>query len=681
MRRARATLSLQVVAALCVLALLATACGNDDGGGGKTTEAPSSGGPVDLNALFFRQEPDGSASGGFSPVQVSVSESSDESFQVSFTEDEVAGTGDQWSAAGWEAATVATLISGGALTGRKVEFQVTGRIDGPSAGGAMTVGVLAAFRGDELDPNVVMTGTINPDGTIGPVGGIPQKVEGAAAIGEDSGSGDSGGDQGDGNDQQSMGVEPASLRPAGDSSNSSDSSDVVMLIPAGQTTAVDEETGESVNVADLAASQGVEVREVANIYEAYQEFTGEELPRPDDTGDTDLDPEATDRVEAAVTKWLARYDEAEAKFAALGPEAQSSLGSLFDDAATSADKARSLSDQGLAAGAYSAAVQAAALGSAAVTIGDSFQTLLTQGIDAFAAELGSGDAVVAESQALVDKLGGFQPESVSDASALIGAYTNAVDAVSLSLLGDDLLTRPADSQEQAVQDLVSAGVFFEFARTLIEAAEDELDFGRGMGGPAVDEDVDLTAVSDFFRKAAEANLNAFDTVVIQPEADAAGVSADVVKTAFLDQEFGYALSVQGLNVLSGLSDYFGDADTSAYAALGGALAAYSRTSALMAEYYSLGAQLDDNLQIVGVTNERALISALDLAEEQLAGAITTLRSEEVEPVGSVGAYETGRIDREGDVSDKFDGLQTLWAGYVGGRMLAYLGGFETAGLS
>ena len=27
---------------------------------------------------------------------------------------------------------------------------------------------------------MTMTGTINPDGTVGPVGGIPQKVEGAA---------------------------------------------------------------------------------------------------------------------------------------------------------------------------------------------------------------------------------------------------------------------------------------------------------------------------------------------------------------------------------------------------------------------------------------------------------------------------------------------------------------------
>ena len=51
--------------------------------------------------------------------------------------------------------------------------------DGPSAGAAMAVGFLAVFRGDRIIRGVAVTGTIEPDGRIGPVGGIPDKVRAA----------------------------------------------------------------------------------------------------------------------------------------------------------------------------------------------------------------------------------------------------------------------------------------------------------------------------------------------------------------------------------------------------------------------------------------------------------------------------------------------------------------------
>jgi Lon-like protease len=51
--------------------------------------------------------------------------------------------------------------------------------DGPSAGAAMAVGFLAVFRGDRIIRGVAVTGTLDPDGRIGPVGGIPDKVRAA----------------------------------------------------------------------------------------------------------------------------------------------------------------------------------------------------------------------------------------------------------------------------------------------------------------------------------------------------------------------------------------------------------------------------------------------------------------------------------------------------------------------
>lgn len=52
--------------------------------------------------------------------------------------------------------------------------------DGPSAGAVMTVGFLAVLRGDTIQRSVALTGTIQSNGQIGPVGKIADKVRAAA---------------------------------------------------------------------------------------------------------------------------------------------------------------------------------------------------------------------------------------------------------------------------------------------------------------------------------------------------------------------------------------------------------------------------------------------------------------------------------------------------------------------
>jgi len=56
-------------------------------------------------------------------------------------------------------------------------------IGGPSAGAIMTVAVIALLENWTLDNGTVMTGMINPDGSIGPIGGIPYKIDAAHSVG------------------------------------------------------------------------------------------------------------------------------------------------------------------------------------------------------------------------------------------------------------------------------------------------------------------------------------------------------------------------------------------------------------------------------------------------------------------------------------------------------------------
>ena len=56
-------------------------------------------------------------------------------------------------------------------------------VGGPSAGGALTVATIAALENKKIRSDVMMTGTINPDSTIGEVGGILEKARAAKDVG------------------------------------------------------------------------------------------------------------------------------------------------------------------------------------------------------------------------------------------------------------------------------------------------------------------------------------------------------------------------------------------------------------------------------------------------------------------------------------------------------------------
>lgn len=56
-------------------------------------------------------------------------------------------------------------------------------VEGPSAGAALTIATIAALKGKSINPKVMITGAINHDGTIGPVGEILPKAKAAKSAG------------------------------------------------------------------------------------------------------------------------------------------------------------------------------------------------------------------------------------------------------------------------------------------------------------------------------------------------------------------------------------------------------------------------------------------------------------------------------------------------------------------
>ena len=84
------------------------------------------------------------------------------------------------------AAEVAARLTGTDLNNVDVSFSIDAPaeiIGGPSAGAAMTIAAIAAIENRHVRDDVVITGEIRPDGSIGAVGGIIEKAEAAEEAG------------------------------------------------------------------------------------------------------------------------------------------------------------------------------------------------------------------------------------------------------------------------------------------------------------------------------------------------------------------------------------------------------------------------------------------------------------------------------------------------------------------
>jgi hypothetical protein len=176
---------------------------------------------------------------GIEPAKVWVNAQGSGKFSVDLNDIEAEGAGNSWRAASASAAVVGTMISGVSPAGVDINFAVTGPINGPSAGGILTVAVLAALLEAPLRADVTMTGTITADGSLGRIGGVELKLQAAAKAGYRT----------------------------------------VLLPPSNMT--VRRANGEEVSAVDVGAALGLEVVEVADIQKAFALFAARDFAYPE----------------------------------------------------------------------------------------------------------------------------------------------------------------------------------------------------------------------------------------------------------------------------------------------------------------------------------------------------------------------------------------------------------------
>jgi uncharacterized protein len=148
-------------------------------------------------------------------------------------------------------------------------------IGGPSAGAAMTVATMAALMEIQPRGDVVMTGMINPDGTIGPVGGIPDKLRAAAEGGA------------------KIFLIPAGQRVVTESRVQRTTIGIITVTRTVQS---------SVDLVDLGKKLGVDVVEVSNVADAFKYFTGMKIETPEVQK-----VELPSDVKKAISSWVDMY--------------------------------------------------------------------------------------------------------------------------------------------------------------------------------------------------------------------------------------------------------------------------------------------------------------------------------------------------------------------------------------
>jgi len=458
---------------------------------------------------------DGVCRSGTNGVGITVEPNITGGIRIGIFESSAGAVGDMWRSAGWMAALVATTLLETDLARWRIAFDLGGRVDGPSAGALTTSGLIALLGGED-GPRADTTMTINPDGTIGPVGGIPLKVRGVAEAGYTR-----------------------------------------FGIPLGQRADVDPCTGETIDVITLGESLGVEVHELGDIRAAHAFLAGEAGPpaAPPVVAPA-LDPVRGRWLDDLVATWITRHDRAAlatrtADPRDFGPElrAFARQAALFRDGAQAdlaAGHGISAFNRSWLATVNAEFVERALCGA---------QALRVAGLPALhglvADEVAGAEARVAER---IDAIADVEAWTVLDASAvawaggqLAGAMTYAAQAAKGLARSQAMAADPRPETIETILRLAFESLgWISLAGPLADAAALDIEWVEGTGpmlGDAVDR---IDAAITLHRSAALSNISYVDALVTAQIAGARQASLEAVRDDLLRADPAYLAAVGGV---------------------------------------------------------------------------------------------------------------------------------------
>ncbi len=602
-----------------------------------------------VDAMFVKLGGVDIASGGSTPVKLSTEPNADGSVQVGIYEELAGGTGSQWRAGVWVSAFVAASTLGKDLTDFSFSAASGGYIDGASASGLMAGGFLATMTGEKIDPTVTMTGIINPDGTIGPVGGIPEKFAASIEKGK-----------------RTLGY------------------------PIGMRYAKSEATGKDVDLVAFAKSKGAEAVEIANVQEAYKLLTHKHLPEtlPVAEADMVLDDETIKGIDAKYKGWQKKLAEEWGALLQLQQAGRlpARLLAMASHAQKSAEQAERLYKQGLIAGAYSKMLVAWVYAASATDTYDIVSKIQAGHTDAALAAITSLDQLDTRTTEVFKKIGAIKPSTLGGHLLMIASFQAALRSWGFKMFAKDQVTQTkeligmlarrsaAELQGPEVADAVVerlAPTVLLIGQTIASAAmaDEELDFMTEKSVNYRCSIPNIKRMSTSFQSAGAAGVNYFETLLVEPAAKQFGMTMDQARVRIAMSEPNYLVSymLSHLQQVDGLpkelKELWGEKSPQwNLMMLAGSEVAYYNSAELIAKYYSLGISTDYQTgRANAVVHEKAFMNMLASAERNARASARGARIATGSiPVQAKLAYQQATIAREGDLSDKIDALSQFW---------------------
>lgn len=597
-----------------------------------------------VDALFAKTT--GDVAGGITSVKLATAPNPDGSGQVGVFEAFAGGPSAEWRASVWAAAVVAATALNKDLAEFTFSATSAGYIDGASASTLIAAGFLAAMTGAPVAGDVTMTGIINPDGSIGPVGGIPEKL--AAAM-----------DKG----KKRIGY------------------------PIGMRMARSAKTNELVDLQALAKAHGAQAIAVADVRQAYKLLTGKVLPAPlpVDAREMVLDDATKKALDAKYKQWQERV--ATEWGAILQLESAGRLPQILtylrDSSKSYAAAAETLHKQGLYAAAYHRMLTAWSHASAANQIYDVMTKATSGKLDDAIAVLTKIDNLDEQTAAAFTKIGALSPATMGGHLQMLAAFRAALRGWSFrvfaggalastktylaSLAGTPVAQLGSEQSVDKIASMVAPTVLY-MKKTVAETtlAIDQLEIEGATDIAYTGSVPDVRQLATSFSSAGAAGLSYVDTLLVDPIAQSSKIAADDARLRVETTEPDYVVALMTSRLdgmLDDLKTRWGE-DSLAWGLL--SLAAseltYFHTSALIARYDSLEIKKSSTGEVTGVEHEKAFANMLVTAERN---ARENARAARIAtgsiPVQARLAYQLASVESKGTVAEKLDALAQFWS--------------------
>lgn len=611
----------------------------------------AAGGEVTVKAVWFRGQPGVKVEGGTADISVRVAPNKQPGASVGVIEEFSGGTGNQWRTASWLAAFNASRAAGGSLIDHEYLVRAGGHIDGPSAGMLMTATMLALLRGSSPLPGTTMTGTINPDGSAGPVGGIVQKMQGAKESG---------------------------ITRFG--------------FPLGARNHTDLSNMRQVDLAAVGKELGLEVREIDDLDEAYEFLTGDRLERPQPISESELelDTDTTQRMRAKLMAWKARLNGEIAQLKESmrkSPMIAKAMGPQLALISKIVQRAETYERGDFPAAALQYNVKAAlftAMARQGIAFTDSFLSGDLAGIDAQVTQASAvGGLVNAYGEELLVKARRQTVGGQVNTTLAMGAYVTASNFARLGQDGRErahqALTaikagklRPtAEALGYVSRNLMMPIAYFHCARVMLDLSRDYQDLLGEEGQTSTANLEHLGREAGAYGSAAGAALSYFDALITEDLQQRKGLTKAQAQGAVADKELGYLLARQSTalteNIRAGEKD-----GTRNLLRLAAGANAYFPAASLVNKYYALGATEDASGEVT-LTHRKSLVAQLEQARLHAREAAS--RAKEVAgfvPVAARLDYQLATAMRDGSDSEKLEALESYWASAFWSELAARL---------